>query len=108
VSDGLGHFSLDGKLPSGQAEGHQQMTRHVITTFSIVEPSVAAVPAAVDWAVGKLLGSVATGTGVLAVTFLGFGMLFAHLDWRTRVRVVLGIFILFGAPIIARELMALA
>ena len=69
--------------------------------------SDAAIPAAVDWAVGSLLGSVATGVAVLAVAFSGFGMLFGHLDWRTGTRVVLGIFILFGAPMIARELMAL-
>ena len=70
--------------------------------------SDAALPAAVDWAVGTLLGSVATGVAVLAVAFLGFGMLLGHLDWRTGARVVLGIFILFGAPRIALELMALA
>ena len=69
--------------------------------------SDAAIPAAVDWAVGTLMGSVATGVAVLAVAFLGFGMLSGRIDWRTGVRVVLGIFILFGAPLIARELMAL-
>lgn len=69
--------------------------------------SDAAIPAAVDWAVATLFGSVATGVAVLAVAFLGFGMLAGRIDWRTGVRVVLGIFILFGAPMIARELMAL-
>jgi type IV secretion system protein VirB2 len=58
--------------------------------------------------VGTLLGSVATGVSVLAVAFLGFGKMFGHLDWRTGERVALGIFILFGAPVIARELAALA
>lgn len=70
-------------------------------------PSEAAIPAAVDWAVGTLLGSVATGVAVLAVAFLGFGMEAGRIDWRTCVRAVLGIFILFGTPMIARELMAL-
>ena len=79
----------------------------VMLTFAIIRPSDAAIPAAVDWAVETLLGSVATGVAVLAVAFLGFGMLAGRIDWRTGVRVVLGIFILFGAPIIARELMAL-
>ena len=73
-----------------------------------VHQSDAAIPAAVDWAVGTLLGTVATGVAVLAVAFLGIGMLFGHLDWRTGARVVLGIFILFGAPMIAHELMTLA
>lgn len=76
-------------------------------TFAIIQPSDAAIPAAIDWAVGTLMGSVATGVAVLAVAFLGFGMLAGRIDWRTGVRVVLGIFILFGAPMIARELMTL-
>lgn len=80
------------------------MALYVITIVSIVDPSGAAIPAAVDWAVGTLLGSVATGVAVLAVAFLGFAMLVGRLDWRTCARVVLGIFILFGAPMIAREL----
>lgn len=70
--------------------------------------SDAAIPAAVDWAVGTLLGSVATGLAILAVAFLGFGMLAGRIDWRTWARVVLGIFILFGAPTIARQLAQLA
>jgi type IV secretion system protein VirB2 len=80
----------------------------MMSTFVTFQPSGAAIPAAVEWAVGTLLGSVATGAAVLAVAFLGFGMLFGHLDWRTGARVVVGIFILFGAPMIARELAALA
>jgi type IV secretion system protein VirB2 len=80
----------------------------MMPALATVQPSDAAIPAAVEWAVGTLLGSVATGVAVLAVAFLGFGMLFGHLDWRTGARVVLGIFILFGAPTIARELMTLA
>ena len=84
------------------------MEFHVILNFATVQPSDAAIPAAVDWAVGTWLGNVATGVAVLAVAFLGFGMLFGYLDWRTGARVVLGIFILFGAPMIARELAALA
>lgn len=79
----------------------------LMLTFATIQPTGAAIPAAVDWVVGTLLGSIATGVAVLAVAFLGFGMLFGHLDWRTGARVVLGIFILFGAPMIARELAGL-
>lgn len=80
----------------------------MILTFATLQPSDAAIPAAVEWALGTLLGSLATGVAVLAVAFLGFGMLFGHLDWRTGTRVVLGIFILLGAPMIAQVLAALA
>jgi type IV secretion system protein VirB2 len=55
-----------------------------------------------------LLGSVATGIAVLAVAFVGFGLLGGRLNWRTGARVVMGVFILFGAPMIAQELMSLA
>lgn len=64
----------------------------------------AALPIAVRWIEGALLGSVATAVAVLAVAFLGYGMLAGRLDWRSGLRVVLGIFVLFGAPMIVREL----
>lgn len=63
-----------------------------------------ALPATVRWIEGALLGSVATGVAVLAVAFVGYGMLAGRLDWRTGLRVVLGVFILFGAPLLVREL----
>lgn len=72
-----------------------------------IQPPDTAIPAAVDWAVGTLLGSVTTGVAVIAVAFLDFGLMFGHLDWRTGVRVVLGMFIVFGAPMIAAELAGL-
>jgi type IV secretory pathway VirB2 component (pilin) len=59
---------------------------------------------AIAWIQATLLGSVATGVAVLAVAFVGFGMLAGRLDWRTGARVVIGIFILFGAPMIVQGL----
>ena len=55
-----------------------------------------------------MLGSLATGIAVMGIAFMGFQLMFGHLDWRTGLRVVLGIFILFGAPMIAREFLTLA
>lgn len=66
--------------------------------------SQSVLPAAVRWIQGTLIGSVATGVAVLAVAFLGYGMLAGRLDWRTGLRVVLGVFILFGAPMIVQGL----
>lgn len=80
----------------------------MMLAFVVSQPAEAAIPTAVRWIEGALLGSVATGIAVLAVAFLGVGMLAGRLDWRTGLRVVLGVFILFGAPMIARELAALA
>jgi type IV secretory pathway VirB2 component (pilin) len=88
--------------------GSASMEMRMNFNLVAIETSHGALPAAVDWIAGTLLSSVATGVAVLAVAFLGFGMLFGHLDWRTGLRVILGAFILFGAPTIAQELAALA
>jgi type IV secretion system protein VirB2 len=69
-----------------------------------VVPPQSVLVEALDWIQGLLLGSVATGVAVIAVAFLGFGMLTGRLDWRMGVRVMLGIFIVFGAPMITIEL----
>lgn len=72
--------------------------------FVASAPSQSVLVAALGWIESVLLGSVATGVAVLAVAFLGFGMLTGRIDWRTGARVIVGIFILFGAPVIVQEL----
>jgi type IV secretion system protein VirB2 len=67
-----------------------------------------ALPAAVGWVEGVLLGSLGTTIAVLAVAGLGFAMLQGRLSTRDGIRVVLGCFILFGAPAIARGLASMA
>ena len=62
---------------------------------------------AVHWVEGVLLGTVGTSIAALAVALLGFAALTGRVDWRRGLQVVLGCFILFGAPVIAGELMAL-
>ncbi|MBK8375898.1 MAG: TrbC/VirB2 family protein [Sphingomonadales bacterium] len=82
---------------------------HVLhLSLAFIASSDSAIPAAVQWLAGTLLGSVATGIAVLAIAFVGFGLLGGRLNWRTGARVVMGVFILFGAPMIAQELMSLA
>ena len=61
--------------------------------------------AAIGWIETVLLGPVATGLAVVAVAWLGFGMLAGRIDWRRGLQVLLGLFILFGAPTMVRELM---
>lgn len=56
---------------------------------------------AVGWLHDVLLGSVATGLAILAVAILGFLMLSGRLALREGLRVVLGCFVLFGAPALA-------
>jgi type IV secretory pathway VirB2 component (pilin) len=76
----------------------------ILANAITVARSPSVVVEAVGWIQALLLGSVATGVAVLAVAFVGFGMLAGRLDWRTGARVVLGIFILFGAPAIVQGL----
>ncbi len=64
-----------------------------------------AIPSAVQWIEGVLLGPVASGLAVVAVAWLGFGLLAGRIDWRRGLQVLLGLFILFGAPTMVRELM---
>ena len=67
-----------------------------------------ALPAAVQWIEGVLLGQVGTVIAVLAIAGVGFAMLQGRIALRHGMRVVLGCFILFGAPLIAQGLAGLA
>jgi type IV secretory pathway VirB2 component (pilin) len=57
--------------------------------------------AAAQWLQGTLLGTIATAVAIIAVATTGMMMLTGHVDWRRGVSVVLGCFIIFGAPVIA-------
>jgi type IV secretory pathway VirB2 component (pilin) len=63
---------------------------------------------AADWVKSALLGSVATVIAVLAIASIGFAMLSGRIDIRRGLVVLLGCFVLFGAPLIARGLMSAA
>lgn len=65
----------------------------------------ATLPTAVQWIEDVLLGPVASGLGVIAVAWLGFELLAGRIDWRRGLQVLLGLFVLFGAPTMVRELM---
>ena len=54
----------------------------MIIIVANIHQTDAAILAAVEWMAATLLGSVETAVAFLAVVFLGFGMLFGHLDWR--------------------------
>lgn len=63
---------------------------------------------AAAWLTGTMLGSVAVTLCVLAVAFVGLLMLTGRVAFREGFRVVLGCFILLGAPIIASAFLAVA
>lgn len=60
---------------------------------------------AVGWIEGVALGSVATSIALIAVASIGFLMLGGRLPVRRGATVIMGCFILFGAPVIASGLL---
>ena len=63
---------------------------------------------AAQWIEALLLGSMGTSIAILAIAGTGFAMLSGRLAPRDGLRVVLGCFILFGAPAIAQALHGLS
>ncbi len=55
---------------------------------------------AVTWMQGILLGPIATSLAVMAVAAVGFMMLTGRMNWRFGATVIIGVFIVFGAPVI--------
>lgn len=70
----------------------------------IVPTNASAIAAATGWIETVLTGPVATGLATLAIAGVGFGLLAGRIAVRRAVQVVLGCFILFGAPVLVREL----
>jgi type IV secretion system protein VirB2 len=61
-------------------------------------PGSSSILAATHWVEGTLLGNVATSIAVIAVAGVGFKALSGRVDIRRAITVLLGSFILFGAP----------
>jgi type IV secretory pathway VirB2 component (pilin) len=53
---------------------------------------------ALNWMMNILLGPVATALAVMAVAGVGFMMLTGRMNWRYGGTVIIGVFIIFGAP----------
>jgi len=62
--------------------------------------------AAVRWIEGAALGTIATSVALIAVATVGLLMLSGRLPVRRSASVILGCFILFGAPTIATGLLS--
>jgi len=75
-------------------------------TPNLLDPSSASpFTSSVEWINAVLFGQIALGLCVLAVAFVGAQMLTGRLALRQGIRVVLGCFILLGAPVIAAAFM---
>ena len=53
---------------------------------------------ALNWMMEILLGPIATALAVMAVAGVGFMMLTGRMNWRYGGTVIIGVFIIFGAP----------
>jgi type IV secretory pathway VirB2 component (pilin) len=75
-----------------------------IDTSLIDPPTSSVVLAAAEWTQGTLLGTLATIIAVIAVAAIGLLMLSGRVDARRGITVMIGCFVLFGAPVIAKGL----
>lgn len=76
---------------------------------SLLEPSGASsLAAAGDWLTGTLLGSLAVALCVIAVAIVGLLLLTGRVAVREGARVIVGCFLLLGAPIVAASFFAMA
>lgn len=64
--------------------------------------------AAAEWIERLLIGPVGTSLAVISLAWFGLGMLTGRLAVRRGALLVLGCFVLFGAPVIAKGLLGLA
>lgn len=86
-----------------------EILSYALPSRSLADPAGSgALAAAVQWIEGTLLGTMATSVAVVCVAAVGLMMLSGRIDLRRGASVILGCFILFGAPGIAAALHALA
>jgi len=72
-----------------------------MVSFSSPTYSDPSLVASADWVRDLLTGSLGVTLAMLAIAWVGFGLLQGRIALRDGARIVLGCFILFGAPIIA-------
>lgn len=83
------------------------MLATLASTSLFVPRPVGPIEGALGWMTGTLLGTVATSACVLAVAFVGFQMLSGRLPVRRGLQVVVGCFLLLGAPVVAASISGL-
>ena len=72
------------------------------------DSSSSAIATAAGWAAQLLSGSLATILALVAIALVGFALLQGEIPLRRGTQVVLGCFVVFGAPLTATELLQLA
>jgi type IV secretory pathway VirB2 component (pilin) len=81
----------------------------MISVLALAASRPAGDPFAAAGTIGQLLtGPIGTALAILAVAWFGFGLLAGRISIRRGCLLVLGCFILFGAPAIAHSLLDIA
>ena len=70
----------------------------VVTNQAATNQGGDPITSALLWMQGILLGPIATALAVMAVAGVGFMMLTGRMNWRYGMTVIIGVFIIFGAP----------
>jgi type IV secretion system protein VirB2 len=65
------------------------------------------VESSIDWLTGTMLGTVATSVCVIAIALIGFQMMSGKLPIMRGLRVIVGCFLLLGAPVVAASISGL-
>lgn len=93
------------------------LTSAVAALITLFSPSLALAQTTADpggnplvdallWIQGLLLGPIATSLAVMAVAGVGFMMLTGRMNWRYGGTVIVGVFIIFGAPRLVNSIAA--
>jgi type IV secretory pathway VirB2 component (pilin) len=79
------------------------------TSASLADPAGASVlVSAVSWLQGTFLGTLATTVAIIAVASVGLMMLAGRMNLRYGLTVIVGSFVLFGAPSIVAGIQSMA
>lgn len=91
---------------SRTAHQDQETSLRIVGVAKVTVPrSDTDIVASVSWFQNLVLGQLGTSLAIVAVASMGLGMLGGHLPARHAARVLAGIFLLFGAPVLASGLL---
>ena len=86
------------RLPARAAAILTMLSLSAVARAQTVQQSNDPITSALSWMQSILLGPIATTVAVMAVAGVGFMMLTGRMNWRYGATVIIGVFIIFGAP----------
>lgn len=86
------------RLPARAAAILTMLSMSAVAQAQTTTQSNDPITSALTWMQSILLGPIATTLAVMAVAGVGFMMLTGRMNWRYGATVIIGVFIIFGAP----------